>query len=114
MPAMPNIFDSDQSASVKASAFLAGLATAVWTLVGTALMLLTGWLSDVANWISSDSESVAFPSMDPLAKVGVALGLALVVGGLNWAWRWAQSNPLLSRFVPGRPVSYEPRTTPEV
>lgn len=88
------------------AARLAALWTFVWTLVGTALMLLTGWLGDAANWIASDDESVVFPSMAPLVKVGVALLLAAVIAALNFTYRWLQTKSWATRFLPGRRPLY--------
>lgn len=89
------------------NAALAALWTFAFTLIGTALMLLTGWLGDVANWVSSDDESIVFPSMAPLAKVGVALTLALVIAVINFGYRWAQSKSWFSKLSIGNTPTYK-------
>jgi hypothetical protein len=83
----------------------AALAGFFFTFVGSAVMLLTGWLGDVASWITADDEAVLFPSMAPLVKVGVAAILALVIAGGNYAYRLVQGKGWIG-WLPGRIPEY--------
>jgi hypothetical protein len=89
------------------TASVAALWTFAFTLVGTAIMLLTGWLGDVANWVASDDESVVFPSAAPLVKVGVALALAVVIALVNFLYRWLQTKESITKFLPGASPTYD-------
>jgi hypothetical protein len=87
-------------------ALVASLWTFAFTSLGVALMLLTGWLSDVAKWLTSDDEAVVFPDMAPLIKVAVAVGLAAVCAGVNFLYRRAQTNETLRRVFRGPAPTY--------
>lgn len=89
----------------KTNAGTAALSGFFFTFVGSAVMLLTGWLGDVANWIASDDEAVLFPSMAPLLKVLVAGILALIIGLGNYLYRLAQQRGWVN-WLPGRAPDY--------
>lgn len=81
-------------------AFMASLFTFAFSFLGAGALLLFGWLQEIADWVASSDESVVFPSMAPLAKVAVAFLAALVIAGLNFLYRWAQTNSKL-KDIPG-------------
>ena len=66
----------------------AGVATAFFIAVPGFLLSLVGWLEEVAEWAAG--EPVAFPDLSALRRAAVALVLAVVIGGINAAVRWAQ------------------------
>lgn len=84
------------------NAWLAAGWSFVWTFLGSALLLLTGWLTDVASWVSSDD--LEFPSISPLVKAAVALAIAAVVAAVCLVVRWLQAKNVL----PGQPPAYKP------
>jgi hypothetical protein len=84
------------------NARLAATWTFMFTLVGSALLLFTGWLTDFAEWVSSDE--MEFPSISPLVKAAAALFVAGVIALINYVFRWLQAKNVL----PGQPPAYTP------
>lgn len=89
------------------NAKLAALWSFVWTLLGAAVLLFTGWLTDFMSWLSSDD--LEFPSISPLVKAGAALLAAAVVAGICYIARYLQAKNVL----PGQPPAYPPPPPPE-
>ena len=80
----------------------AGLATAFFVAVPGFLLSLVGWLEEVAEWAAGDS--LTFPDLSALRKAAVALVLAVILGGINAAVRWAQERAQI-----GNPPIYPSR-----
>ena len=66
----------------------AGLATSFFVAVPGFLLSLVGWLEDLAEWAAGDN--LPFPDLSALRQAAVALVLAVVLGAINAAVRWAQ------------------------
>lgn len=66
----------------------AGVTTAFFIAVPGFLLSVMGWLEDLFEWAAGDA--VAFPDLSVLRRAFVALIAALVFGGLNALFRWAQ------------------------
>jgi hypothetical protein len=74
--------------------------TALWTFIATALGLLTGWLGELTQALSSDE--FVLPDPEPAAKAIAAAAVAAFSGIVAAVIRLAQANTSL----PGQPPSY--------
>lgn len=86
------------------NAALAGVWTFAFSAFTIGLGLLTGWLTELTKWLTSDE--AVFPDWRPLIKVAVAFILAAVIGGVNFLYRWLQTKPWFSNLLPGSKPTY--------
>lgn len=86
----------------------AGAATAFFIAVPGFLLAVLGWLEEVAEWAAG--EPVPFPDLSALRQAAVALVLAVVIGAINAAVRWAQEKAKVGN-TPVYPTKISARTS---
>lgn len=77
----------------------AGVVTATFVALPGFIGAVTSWSELFFAWLAGDQ--AAFPDLSALRSAAVTLGAAVVAGGLNAAYRWAQE-----RAGRGRPPVY--------
>lgn len=80
------------------NAWKAGFNTAWQASVGTFLLTIVGFLSDIAQW-AGETES-AFPAVTPLGKAVVSLAAGLTIGAITVIYRSINPGPVYPSTPP--------------
>lgn len=83
------------------------LSTALWTFIGSVLILSTGWLADLAKWASSSGKT-PLPGLSVIGYAVLSALFAAAGGIVSFLVRYAQSKNVL----PGEPPKFVGGQTP--